>query len=244
MFGSGRNASLVTPELHMTNKTVLAPHKSLSVVSATELDVLVISIVGIADDRTIGRLYDALRSATGAPTEVVVLDLHLLESTDRASMRVLATEVQAVRNRGIPVALVGLDRPGSDDWPIEDVAIPVQFASVPLAVSAFASTPSDAGDASSPGRGRSKKAGRTPGSTDVLARIGGTVVQRLAGGSEKALQFVGQYTSWPQRTAHPAPGGSTSGSAPAVPVSAEESPRRIETAPSWRAPTPTEPGPE
>lgn len=99
--------------------------------------VRIISVAGEADLQTEHRLSRALRDAMPRAGPSVVVDLSGLTFCSAYAMGVLVDMVGSAVHQGVKLVLVGLPPITARVWLFTDVAVPVQYASVELAVAAL-----------------------------------------------------------------------------------------------------------
>lgn len=114
----------------------LAP-SHLLVRARDDRGVRIVSVGGEADLRTEHRLTDALRKVVLRSDRPLVLDLGGLRFCSAHAMGVIADMASGTAHRGVSMAVVGLTATNARVWLLTDVPIPVQYATVELAVSAL-----------------------------------------------------------------------------------------------------------
>ena len=181
----------------MADLRLLSSRHDLLVRARDERGTRIVTVSGEADLQTEHRLSSALRGALKSAGRVVVLDLSGLTFCSAYAMRVLVDMVSSTTHQGSSVAVVGLPPVTARVWLLTEVPVPIQYASVELAVAALADVPAprtleqmeqDAGTAKlliELGALRRALASRA-----VIEQAKGMIMERLTCTSEEAFNLI------------------------------------------------------
>lgn len=122
----------------MADLRLLSSGHDLVIKARDEVGTRVVTISGEADLQTEHRLSAALRDALNNPGRALIVDMTSLRFCSAYAMSVLVDMIGSAAHRGISVAVVGLPPVTARVWLLSDVPVPVQYASVELAVAAMA----------------------------------------------------------------------------------------------------------
>jgi anti-anti-sigma factor len=181
----------------MAELRLLSSGHDLVVRTRDESGVRIVSVAGEADLQTEHRLSRALRDALPEAGSAVVLDLSGLTFCSAYAMGVLVDMVGSAVHEGVKLVLVGLPPITARVWLFTEVPVPVQYASVKLAVAALA-TPAR--------RWTDRQADVSPGTARLLAELDvlrralstratieqakGMLMERLSCSSEQAFDMI------------------------------------------------------
>jgi anti-anti-sigma factor len=148
----------------MPDLRILSPAHDLVVSARDAKSVRIVAVAGEADLQTEHRLSRALRDTLPKVGAALVLDLTGLSFCSAYAMGVLVDMVGSTAHRGVNIAVVGLPPITARVWLLTDIPIPVQYATVDLAVAALTIQPVH----SVPAQPDSE-----PGTTRLLAELDG-----------------------------------------------------------------------
>lgn len=180
----------------MADLRLLSAEHDLVVRARDDHGARIVSVGGEADLQTEHRLSRALRDALPRTGTALILDLTGLTFCSAYAMGVLVDMVGSTAHRGVKVAVVGLPPITARVWLLTDVPIPVQYASIELAVAGMTTVPTRPTDQADPETGTARLLAELDGLRRALAsratieQAKGMLMERLTCTSEEAFDLI------------------------------------------------------
>ena len=188
----------------MADLRILSTGHDLMVRARDENGARVVSIGGEADLQTEHRLSRALRDAVPTHGTPLVIDLTDLRFCSAYAMGVLVDITGSTVHRGINVALVGLPPVTARVWLLTEVPVPVQYASVELAVAALTGPAAQLEGEPDTVRLVAEVAGlrRALATRAIIEQAKGMLMERLTCTSEEAFNLIVLQSQQSSRRLH------------------------------------------